>query len=282
MEKVNKKLNKRRLCTIILLITVLMVIRHYFNLSEAFYEPDYPLTDLSSLVRKENLSAADFRLIFKQTGVSPLAAKEYIKTGDYVFLEQLNKLYFNAPTFHKDYIVFPITAQETNSEQLTPLVDLKKGDILITFNTHTFDWRHGHCGIVLDDEGAFILEHMSVGETSCVTKAKQWGRYPAFAVLRHPDEKTAIKAAEYAYEKLLGIDYNVFAGIIKKDKSDQDKPDSSHCAHIVWQAYMAAGTDIDSNKGPIVLPKDIMNSQSLRAVQIFGINPDEYDLKTAE
>ncbi len=58
--------------------------------------------------------------------------------------------------------------------------------------------------------------------------------------------------------------------------SDDDTIKSSHCSHIVWQAYMAAGCDIDSDKGFVVTPKDIAMSDELKIVQIFGINPKEY------
>ena len=129
---------------------------------------------------------------------------------------------------------------------------------------------------MLDDEGTVLLEHMSIGNTSCVTSAKNWGKYPGFVVLRYPDTDVATKAADYAREHLLNIDYNIFAGIIKKDKSDEQKPESSHCSHIVWQAYMAMGIDIDRDGGPLVTPYDVAMCKELRVVQIYGIHPENY------
>ena len=118
---------------------------------------------------------------------------------------------------------------------------------------------------------------MSVGNTTVLSHAQKWGSYPAFAVLRYPDEKTAKKAAEFAKEKLTDVPYSIFAGLIEKDKSKNEEISSSHCSHIVWQAYKAVGADLDSNGGKIVTPKDLAKSKKLKLVQIFGLNPKEFN-----
>ena len=165
--------------------------------------------------------------------------------------------------------------QEKLQEDIIPLVPLKKGDILITFNTHTLDWRHGHCGLVLSENGYEFLEHTSIGNKSCINYTYKWGTYPCFVVLRHKDSEYGKKAADYAMENLVDIEYDLFVGIKDKDMSDNTSV-SSQCAHIVWQAYKAVGKDIDENGGMIVTPHDIAMSEELKVVQIFGINPDEY------
>ena len=258
------------------LIIVILVVRHIHCAQNTFYTPDHDKKDISDLIRNDELTQNDYELIYEQTGVSPQAAKELIKDGEYEVLEELNELYFKEPDIKKNYIAYPITAEERNESQRTPLANLKKGDVLVSFNTHTLDWRHGHCGIVLDDDGSVLLEHMSIGSTSCITSAKNWGRYPGFVVLRHKDSKVAEKAADYAREHLVDIEYSIFAGIIKKDKSDEEIPESSHCSHIVWQAYKAVGVDIDANGGPVVTPCDVSMSNELSVVQIYGINPKKF------
>ena len=95
-------------------------------------------------------------------------------------------------------------------------------------------------------------------------------------ILRHKNEDISHKAAEYAINNLSGIDYSIFAGLYDKDKSNDKKVDASHCSHIVWQAYKAAGFDIDSDKGKIVTPYDIAMCGDFDLVQIFGINPLNY------
>ena len=131
--------------------------------------------------------------------------------------------------------------------------------------------------LVVDSEKNIILEHMSVGNNSILSYAKKWGNYPAFAVLRYPDKIKAKKAAKYAQEKLLDIPYSIFAGLIEKDKSKNDEISSSHCSHIVWQAYKAVGVDLDSNGGRIVTPKDLAKSDKLKLVQIFGLDPKDFN-----
>ena len=118
---------------------------------------------------------------------------------------------------------------------------------------------------------------MSVGNTAVLSSAQKWGSYPSFVVLRYPDEEKAKKAAEFAKEKLIDVPYSIFAGLLQKDKSKNEAVSSSHCSHIVWQAYKAIGIDIDSNGGRIVTPKDIAKSDKLRLVQIFGHKPEEFN-----
>lgn len=271
------KTKKGIIITVAVLLILILAIRHILCVNGAFYKPDYEKKDISSVLEKDTLSDDDYMLIYKQTGVSPHSAREIIKDGDTQLLFNLQDLFFKKPDFKKNYIAYPVTAEERNKEQWTPLVPLKKGDILVTFNTQTMDWRHGHLGLVLNDSGTQLLEHMSIGEISCTTDAFYWGTYPSFMVLRHPDRKLAEKAADYAKENLVGIPYDLFTGIFsKKDKTGEEKP-ASHCSHIVWQAYKSQGADIDKNGGLLVTPRDVAMSDELQIVQIFGFNPSKYE-----
>ena len=269
------KTKKGIIITVLVLFAVFLVIRHIMAENSVFYKVPYEKVNISDTLNKESLSEKDYILIYEQTGVSPAAAKEIINSGDTKFLKELNDLYFKSPDSEKNYIAYPVTLEEQNKSQYTPLVPLKKGDILVTFNTRTLDWRHGHCGLVLNDSGTQLLEHMAIGQTSCTTDAFYWGRYPAFAVLRYSDPKVAEKAVDYANENLVDIPYSIFAGIWKKDKTGEEKP-TSHCSHIVWQAYKSQGVDIDKNGGFLVTPRDIAMSDKLQVVQIYGLNPKDY------
>ncbi len=259
------------------LIVIIFTIRHLLCIDGLFFVPKHNRTDIAEILDKETLNDRDFDLIFKQTGVAPLSAKELIDSNRDDDLKKLNTLFFSKPDVKKQYIFFPFTAEERNTHQKTPLAPLKDGDILITFNTHTLDWRHGHAAIVTDATVGEILEHKSIGNVSVLTNLRSWQTYPAFLVLRYPDEKEAQKAAAYAKKTLVGIDYNLFAGFIKKDKSNETIPSGSHCSHIVWQAYKEAGVDIDYDRGIIVTPFDIASSDKLRLVQIYGINPSKFN-----
>lgn len=270
-----RRINKKRVAIFFLIFAIAISIWHIIVANTVIYTPDYQQEDISGLIKKNNLSDDEYMKIYKQTGVSPYAAKELIACEDYETLQELNEMYFSAPEIEKNFIAYPITLEERNKEQKTPVASLEKGDILITFNTHTMGWRHGHCAIVLDENANTLLEHMSIGEVSCKTSPLSWEKYPAFVVLRHKDKVLAGKAAEYAEKNLVEIPYNILAGVMKKDKTGEESP-SSHCSHIVWQAYKSQGVDLDNNKGVFVTPKDIAMSDELEVVQIYGINPKNY------
>lgn len=269
----NKKL---RILVVFVAVIILYGILGVYNDSKAYYEPDYPMEDISDILTKDNITKEDYDKIFLNTGVAEESAKELIMDDNSELLTVLNTRYFTKPSYKKSYIAFPVTANELNKGLLTPLVPLKKGDVLITFNTHTLLWRHGHSAIVVDDSGERILEHMSVGHKSRIASSKRWGIYPGFVVLRHKDTEIAAKAADYAKENLVGVSYSILAEFTQKDKSVKATVDSSHCSHIVWQAYKAVGCDIDSDKGRIVTPYDISGCEDFYPVQIFGINPERY------
>ena len=263
-----KKIIKNPLIYIAVAIILIITARHIKNSANTFYTPswDYCETGVGS-------SAED---IFKYTGLSYAAAKEMMQNQRQKDIELLNKMYFEKPGIKKQYILFPITAEEKITSTPPPLAPLKKGDILVSFSTHTLDWRHGHIALVLTDGGEFMLEHISMGKKSVITKGKKWNKYANFVVLRHYDKETADAAANYALAKLEGVPYSILAGLNSKDKSAMEDIDTSHCSHIVWQAYKALGTDLDSNKGKVVTPHDIAMSDELKIVQIYGVNPKEY------
>ncbi len=266
---------KKRAALFFLIFALAIIVWHIIVANTAIYTPNYEKEDIAELIKSDILSDADYMKIYEQTGVSPYAARELISSGDYETLLSLNEMYFNEQEIEKNFIAYPITLEERNKEQKTPIADLQKGDILITFNTHTMGWRHGHCAIVLDEYGNTLLEHMSIGETSCTTSPISWKKYPAFVVLRHKDKALAEKAADYARENLVEIPYDILAGVINKDKTGEENP-SSHCSHIVWQAYKSQGVDLDNNKGIFVTPRDISLSDELEVVQIYGMNPKNY------
>jgi len=241
-----------------------------------YYSPEYPKADLTDILKKDALNNKELDFLSSQTGIAPKVIEEIFENGDKAVLTDMQDMYFTTPDANRSFIFFPVTAEERNKTQRTKMPSIKKGDILVTFNTSTLGWRHGHSALVVDEVSGKIVEHLSVGNTSTVSYIESFMSYPAFVVLRHPDEAVACKAADYALESLVDIDYNIFAGIIKKDKSHMKKPDSSHCSHIVWQAYKYAGVDIDENKGRIVVPKDISLSSELQVVQIYGVNPKNY------
>lgn len=263
----------KKIVTVLLLLTVILFVRHLYNNNQSFHTPDISFESVDKYISKGNI---DYDGVFEVTGLSPCAAGELVDSGRINDLRTLNLMYFDKPQIKKNYILYPFTAEERNTTRITPLAPLRDGDILVTFATQTCDWRHGHCAIVVNADSGLILEHMAIGVKSCFGRSADWGTYPNFAVLRYPDAEIASAAARYAKERLHGIDYNLFAGIIKKDKSDEPIPTSSHCSHIVWQAYKACGVDIDCDRSFLVTPHDVAMSGKLKVVQIYGLDVDDY------
>ena len=152
---------------------------------------------------------------------------------------------------------------------------LETGDILISPCSHAFGWRNGHAALVVDGEAGIILESAVMGMDSAVNSINVWKGFPAFMVLRANSlSKEARKdIAEYAMENLNGVPYG-FVGDIISDNLDNSVISSTHCAHLVWSAYMQFGYDVDSDGGIVVTPRDIANSPLLEVVQIYGIDPD--------
>lgn len=262
-------LRKRWIPLWILLVLLLNIFLCRFG---AVHRPDYPQQDLTALLQQRTWNDADYKTLLLQTGLGRLA----LETLTDAEILQFQQQFFAAPEYETSYICFPITANEMNTVQQTRLAPLQDGDILLTFNTNTLGWRHGHAAIVTDAASGTILEHCVLGERSKFGAAKAFGRYPSFAVLRHPDQKLAQAAAAYARERLAGIAYNPLAGLWKKDKSGMEQLDTSQCAHIVWQAYKAVGADIDGNGGRLVLPGDLLKSEQLELVQLYGMDAARY------
>lgn len=235
--------------------------------------PDGEKRDISDVLAKKSKTNDDYKFLFSQTGLGKSAIEELMAEGKTDEIYEFSEQYFAPCDYDTEYIAFPFVATEVKTSRPTKIVPLKRGDVLVSLTTRAMGYRHGHAGMVLDDETGKTLEHMVIGETSAYGRTYSWKYYPTFAVLRHKNPQIALKAAEYAEENLIGISYNPFAGIIKKDKQDENPISSSQCAHLIWQAYKVVGADIDGDGGFMVLPGDFLKCEDFEIVQIYGINP---------
>ncbi len=144
------------------------------------------------------------------------------------------------------------------------LVDLEDGDILITFCSHSFGWRHGHAGLVVDAKRGKCLEAVTPGSVSCIKNVAHWKRYGEFAVLRLEKAPASVrkKAARFALENLTGVPYSLTSGFGKGENAAQ-------CAYLVWRAFAHVGYDLDADGRHPVTVKDLAGSRALSVVQIL-------------
>lgn len=307
----------RRKCLFLFLCFTILVFAFWLGVwtswteVRAHYTPQYAKADITSVLKKEILTEADYNLLFQQTGMT--------KTGvDELFAEERENelLYLQERFFDEVEVVclrsnivvqserlvaesagFNAQAGDTRSNvsvaenaisnasaaeavatshvenSCSFLPTLQTGDILISFSGHVFGWRYGHAAIVVDAERGLTVEAINLGSDSKLRSVEHWREYPCFAVVRATGipRERREDVAEYARNNLVGIPYSLFSFVWKADATLPE----THCAHLVWCAYEHFGYNLDSDGGLIVTPRDIYDSDLLEVVQVYGLNPED-------
>lgn len=266
------------------------------------------------------LSSQDIMLLCEQTGLGEDTIKELWQQGRLQELLTIQKIYF-APVEIEAIKTTPLTISEWLAEEPVPgykgmpLMNIRNGDILITKNSRFLGWRNGHVGLVVNAEEGLVLEAIMLGSPSQLCKIGKWESYPSFLVLRLKEEfmisqdgagirqqtenttesvadgSVAAKVAAYATEHLVGVPYQLLAGVFKGESYEGEAVgdvvggaevtsevevvaaealSGTQCAHLVWYAYKQYGIDLDSDGGFLVTPYDIQNSPYLEVVQSYG------------
>ncbi len=283
----NKKQNKYMRFISILLIIIVAFKTIDFALSEITdiwaYEDVGEVTSGTSwavvckkLEAEEDLTEKDYDIIFSQTGLGKPAVESFSKDERFKKIEEYEEYYLA----DKDFAcvregVFAcheyITDSEGTAIQNPAFANLQNGDIIITLSIHSLGWRHGHAAIVVDAEKGITAQAVMIGEKSALGHIGEWRDFPLVAVLRAKNISTEItdEIANYTKDKLIGIGYSLASGILS-GRDENTIPSTTHCAHYVWYAYKCFGIDIDSNGGRIVTPKEILHSDKLEIVQVYG------------
>lgn len=234
----------------------------------ACFVPDYPQLELTAAVEER-----DYPAIFRQTGLTRSAADEMLQTEGIAGLKRFQAQFFAPRQIRCDRLSVTTMEEHLTDPQggdwLTELAPVRTGDILVALSTHTVGWRHGHCALVVDAQQGITLESVMVGRDSMFQDINKWRRFPAFAVLRPREGNSAVMdgAVAYALQNLEGLPYHLLAGIVPGDRGTQ-------CAHLVRAAYLPVGVDLGG--GLVVTPRDILVSDALKVVQIYGMNPEEF------
>jgi len=155
--------------------------------------------------------------------------------------------------------------------------DLQPGDILLTLSTHSLGWRHGHVGLVIDENTT--LESALIGTDSSYADPQNWRKYSNYCVLRVKGVSSEQQQAvvKYACENLYGVPYHLSAGFLKEKAPSSDSSGFGlQCAYLVWYAWYQLGYDLDSDGGRLVTASDLLASDLLEVVQVYGMGKEHH------
>ncbi len=254
------------LVVLILILVGLYLIQRFWAHRTEVFKPDYAMLELTP--------ESDYETIFLQTGLGTPAVDKLLKNGQFSVILEAQRLFFNQPEVSCEPLLGWFTREDHSKSPKGYFVDLEPGDIIVTTSTHSLGWRHGHAGLVLDKDT--VLESTVWGEDSTVNDIDFWKRYSNYAVLRVKDASIEERrvAADYAYKYLLGVPYSFMAGFLGPKASDTDsKGFGVHCTYLVWYVWNHFGVNLDSDGGRLVSAYDLINSDKLEVVQLYGMDP---------
>lgn len=252
---------------------------------EPFFYPDYARVELAPILKQSTLSDDDYQTLFLQTGLSRTAIDQLLSYGQ----GGIDQIEATQEGFFAHYDtecvkMLPgrftcedmVLDENRNRMVAVPLAPVEPGDILVSFSTHTFGWRHGHASLVVDAQNGIILEAAVMGTDSAQANMQRWQTYSDFLVLRvkgvTAEERQAV--AQYALDNLDGIPYHLTSGIFGKKAPEADSNGfGAQCAYLPWYAWQAAGYDLDNSGGKIVTVADLAESPLVEIVQVYGIDP---------
>lgn len=271
--KKNKKIRMLKIiaATLAVVLISLGVFRYgvHYKHRAAVWTPSYKPQDLSQTLKKDSLTDADYELIFNQTGLT----KDGVAACDDSQILAVQQSFFEKRELVTEEFA-PFTCCDA-TDTVAETVKLEDGDIIVTSATHLSFFELGHAAIVVDAEKGEILNAIGYDQKSCIEYVSEMTCRPNFVVLRPNLSREERKAAaEYAKKELIDLQYSVSVGFFG-NKFTQT-PSLTNCGHIIWYAYKKQGIDIDSNGGPLVMPKDILKSENLTLLQIYGIEPEGF------
>lgn len=271
----------KRVCLVLAALLVFLAVR---ACAELMREPGMTaaqtqleqtdITDLCQLVEEgEPLSEDQQDLLMEQTGLGQPGLEAVLedKNGDYLlecqqawFAQHATVCVDNGLTSSEELLV--------DARQPAPY-DLQAGDILVSLNSHTVGYRHGHAALVVEGDRGVTLEAATMGTDSMILSASHWRDYPSFVQLRLKSDRydaqaVGEEAADAALEHLKGVPYDLFCGFFLPSLPVQP-PQSVQCASLVWYAYALVGVDLQLD-GLMASPTTLLNSPELEVVQAFG------------
>lgn len=231
------------------------------------FVPDYSMVELT-----EETDAETFLM---QTGLGEAAVERLIEEDRWDLIWDAQQSFFATPeTTCRDLLGWFTKEERVKEAPVSALVDLQPGDILLTLSTHSAGWRHGHAGLVIDENT--VLECGVWGQDSALCSASNFETYASYAHLRvkGATEETRKAVAEYAVQTLNGVPYHLSAGFLgPKAPEPTESYFGLQCAYLVWYAWQEFGVDLDADGGRLVVADDLLASPYLEIVQVYGMEP---------
>ena len=257
---------------IAIIIPIILEIGVVISSSYKAYVPDYEKIDISEILTKDELTDEDYETLFNQTGLTRLGIDGLIENGLAYRIIKIQEQYFEKQSYYF-YSFSPFTGylRRKGKNAIAQFAYLENGDILYSPTTFFSFIKIGHTSMMVDASLGIMAQASGHGIPVMPIHISRFFSRPAFVILR-ADGETGNAVANYTQEFLMGKRYSLFAGIFGEKAPENIS--STHCSHFIWYAYMQSGIDIDSDGGKIVTPDDILYSENLSIVQIYGISPD--------
>lgn len=237
------------------------------------WRPSYEKVDIQTLLEKEILSANEYELLYRQTGLTKIAVDDMRNSA-----EGRTRILKIQEGFFTDYTVknklFNIFTYIEKIDGVMRFAYLQDGDIIVSSTTRVSWWRYGHAAIVINAQTGTIAEAIAPGTKSKTNSISTFNDLANFIILRPKvDEQTKKEIVDYVSGEMIGVPYRLTTGIFTK--KFQEKLTASQCAHFVWYAYKKFGIDLDSTGGRVVKPQDMARSENVEVVQAFGFDLDK-------
>lgn len=260
---------------------IIYFLQHSWAHRKDSFVPDYAYEVLTE--------ESDYETFFRQTGLGRGAVDKLLEAGEFEKILEVQKAFWRPVEvsctpmigwFTREDKLFPGARSrlDATEEVLGPdFVDLQPGDILLTLSTHSLGWRHGHVALIIDEETT--LECAMLGTNSHFCSVQHWRECAQYIVLRVKDVSLEQRqeVADYACEELQGVPYHLTAGFIGPKAPN---PDAEYfglqCAYLAWYAWEHFGYDLDGDGGRLVSSDDLLRSELVDIVQMYGMDPEKF------
>jgi len=261
-----KRLLKVSIISIITIFTIylfLAVTANVFHMGKE-YTPNNKI-DISSILNKDELGDSDYETLFTQTGLTRIGIDRMKDTQKHRILEIQDDYFKDVEVNRRE---FGHIVCSCDTERVINHTILEKGDILISLSTHISFIHFGHAELYIGDSKTISLSSYAL-ESNYDIENNFFNR-GNFLVLRVKDIDNIDEIIENAKSIISDVKYRISTGILTRKNPPKLK--YSQCAHIIWYIFNKYGTDLDSNKGLVVTPNDILKSKKLELIQIYGLD----------